>query len=191
MENTEVEVPEVKSPSVDELAQELAKMKSTNERLLKESVEYKGKYKSLAEEIESKKKNELKSKDDYKTVAEQLENQVKEEQKRAQKFAELSAFNSIKYEVSRLCPEAYDVGDVIAKMKIESSMFNPETGEVEGVMPQVEDIKKKYPYLFKQATVPAMNNTTPGFKKEEPKSLNKMSLDEKFALLGQALRTQK
>lgn len=182
---TEEVKPEI-NLSAEELMAQLEQLKSTNERLLRESKEAKSKYKSVLTEAEERKVAELKAKEDYKALYEQTSQEKSMFQKQLEDLKNQTTFNSIKFQVAKMCPDAHDVDDVLNKIKITSAMINPETGEVDGIKSQIDEVRKKYVYLFKQ-NAPAMNNTSPSYAPPAPKDISKMSMIEKNELLKKAL----
>lgn len=149
--------------NTEELLAQLEQLKSTNERLLKESKEAKSKWKSVMTEAEERKLAELKAKEDYKSLYEQTSQEKSNYQKQLEDLKSQTMYNSIKFQVARMCPDAHDVEDVINKVKISPTMVNPETGEVDGINSQIDEVRKKYAYLFKKDIAP-MNNNHPSYK---------------------------
>jgi hypothetical protein len=152
------------------------RLAATNARLLRESQEYKAKYKTLAQEIEEMKSKEAEKSGD-------LSAQLELERKKAQQaLAELGKTKkkvigqAVKEKIARYAGDIYSLDDLVAGPELKDYLkegldednldFNDEVAKR-----YIEEVKKKKPYLWKSVGSIAANTSRPG------SGMNNMTVD--------------
>lgn len=174
-QNTEVEAPE--SVSVEEfraLQAKFEQLAGSKERILEESKGYKQKYQELRGTLEQKERSKLEEKEQWKELLEKERQDRMELEQRAKTLQKKAVLNTVNYEVARLAGDALDVQDVINNLKLNEDNVDFETGKVEGLSSQIDEIKQKKPWLFK-TDVPRTNTSMPQYKGEAPKDWKEKS----------------
>ena len=133
------------------------KTESVNERLLRESKEYKQKYQELKSKLDEEAKNKLVAEGNLKEALE-MERKEKEDLKRQFVKTKLEMIvSTAAAKAGCVKPEvALKLGNV-ALLDLDESNWS-----VSGVELFIEDLKKENPYLFQIAKPPVVNAATPG-----------------------------
>lgn len=148
------------------LKQEVESLRSSKERLLNESKDYKSKYRSLQSQREEQERTEMESKEQWKEL---LEREREEKQRLANEHKSLQHKNlmqKVQFEAAKLASDANDLDDVIYNLRLTQDDVNVETGEISNLAAKVDGLREKKPYLFKQE-IATMNNKVPHYKEQE------------------------
>lgn len=147
--------------------EEFNKLKASNERLLRESKEYKAKYSNTLTEAEEKERALAeKSKDNEKLLM--LERRrLAELQNKLKSLSEATRVANIKATLAKVAPDAVDIDDLMMQPKFENLL---KSGIDEETNTLSEDIAKVYvaevfkakPYLKKNGQRSATVNGVPG-----------------------------
>jgi thiamine kinase-like enzyme len=192
MENTNAEVQEqqevkeqqteTKEVDVNALMARLEQLESTNQRILNESKEYKTKYRSLRENVEQKEQEQLEKSENWKELLDIEKNKSNQYAQEAKQLKSQMLKKHIDFEVARLAPNAFDIGDVINNLPKEMLSINEETMEVKGIEEAVNLIKEKKSYLFnvKQGTGMAQQRPVADNGEVSFKDLDKQQQDRLF-----------
>jgi myosin heavy subunit len=129
----------------------------TNERLLKESKEYKNRFKSTQEELDKVRKAKLEEEKKYEDLWKQSESQLQEMKKR-----EMEAAISRQVALGAQKAGLLDPEDALRLMDLEKISYDPETQAVVGIESALEELKKKKPFYFKSESKSVVNTALPG-----------------------------
>lgn len=161
------------------------KPESVNERLLRESKEYKAKYQELKSKLDEEAKNKLVAEGNLKEALE-MERKEKEDLKRQFVRTKLEmAVSTAAAKAGCVKPEvALKLGN-LGLLDLDESNWS-----VNGVDSFIEDLKKENPYLFQTSKPPVVNAATPGGA--APKSLTaaeiaKLPADKKAEIWAKIL----
>lgn len=187
----EVEQPAVEQQENQELdlKAELEKLKSTNERLLSESQQYKQRYNEIKKSIEAKKEKELEgAPTDEKLKA--IEERAKELENKYSSVRERAVYANLKAAMVNLASDANDVSDLInSDLVVNAIDVDDDTLEVDAdkLGEAINQLREAKPYLFKNNKVPKMKDAQPKANLNE-KPLSQLSDSEKKQRLKQALK---
>lgn len=164
------------------LKQENESLKKKNGDLIGENKKYRTRAQNAETERERVAREELEEKGKFKELLEKEKVDKKEIEIKLKEFQKKSVLNAINYEVSKYAPDAEDVDLVINALKIAEDEIDWDTGRVSGISNKVDELRKTKKFLFKTA-VPGMNNKVPMGGETKPKDFNELSTSEQDAEL--------
>lgn len=178
---------------VNELVAEINKLRSTNERLLNESKQFKTKRSELEElqnKIQSYEQKKLEEEGNWqemlKREREEKSNLELKLKKQSNDILKANIYNS----VANVAKDAFDVGDLLAQseyasvIEVDEDNLAPDVSTIEKF---VSSLRENKPYLFKGRKVAAMADGKPSINKPMAKSFNEMSQKEREAAMIDAL----
>lgn len=178
--NAEAEV------SIEQLMEEVGRLKQTNERILSESKDWKAKYQGIRGEVEQKEKHELESKEQWKELLEKERNEKFEIQDQLKGMRKKILGKSLKFELAKNAADAEDI-DLLAQALPESMVeINEENLTIGGIKDAVDHLRKEKPFLFKKQSAPKMVNERPQAFENKP-SLGQMTASERDQQMKSAL----
>lgn len=177
------------APNVDvkSVMEELEKIKSTNARLLDESNQYKNKYKSLRDEIEASKTQDLESSEKYKELYEMTQKKLAETSSQVNDFRKQSLQKDMHFKVAAKATDAHDVRDVINALPKDMLKIDEESFSVSGVEDAVAYVKQNKPWLFKSHGGTGMASSRP-VQDNGQKSWSDLSQNEKDNAFADAMK---
>lgn len=133
------------------------KAESVNERLLRESKEYKAKMQQALRELETLKKAKAEEQGDFKKLYEQAASELTETKKAIKR-------NTIKSKVQEVALRSgcVDVDGLLKLGNPELLQYDEDNAEVFGVELFIDEAKRSKPYLFSQQKPASVNPVTPG-----------------------------
>jgi hypothetical protein len=161
-----------------------------NERLLRESKEYKQKYLETKRALEGREKAEQEEKGRFKELYEA-------ERQKNEQIRKMMVKSSVERSVAEHAVKAgcVNLEDLLKLGDTKLLQFDEESGTVMGVDLFVEDAKKRKPYLFTASKTPTINPSTPGgVAKDKPLTamdIAKLPADQKMKLWLEAEMKQK
>lgn len=178
---------------VNELVTELNKLRSTNERLLNESKQYKTRKTEVEELKEKLNMYETKKLEEEGNFQEMLRREQEEKSRLQARLKQQSneilkgnIFNS----VANVAKDAHDISDLLAQsdyanmIEVDEESLKPQRESVEKF---VSSLREQKPYLFKGKKVAAMADAKASIDKPVNKSLGQMNDNERKEMLRQAL----
>jgi len=181
-DSTNVETNEGERLNVDieKVTQELNELKATNERLLAESKDWKGKYQSTANEKTEIEKSRLEKEGNFEALL---------EQERGERLKTESALKSrekalLKTQARALLAEyakdAHDIGDLLRLDEVSAIEYDEEKLEVvkDSVKTFVSSIREKKPWMFGEKNIPSSTDGRPT-QQLQNKSTGDMTAKEK------------
>lgn len=175
-----------KNISVDDLLKRVEQLEKSKSRVLEESKEYKSKYMTLKQELESKEQQEVEKSGDLEKKLQFLQSKKQELESQYTSVQKTALSKEIYYQIAQNAPDAHDIKAVANQIDHAILDVDPSTLEVKGVAEAIDDLRKKAGWMFKK-DVPNMQSKVPSYKREEPKSIHQMSSSEKQVALKQAL----
>lgn len=149
----------------EELKQPVESAEQVNQRLLNESKKYKEQFKTVKQELDSYKKQQLEEQGRWQEIAQQKEQEL-------QQFQEAFITEKVNASLSRAAEKSGCI-DIDALMKLgdhDLLEFDEETMAIGGVDAFIENAKHKYSFLFRNTQVPQVNSMRPGGPVQEPKA---------------------
>lgn len=173
---------------VSELQKTIAALQASNERLLKESKDYKEKYKSTATEVSKKEEQIALEKGDLQKLLE-MERKKREEAAQENKAMREKILNQeIIRTVGKFATDVVDLEDLLNQPKFEHILKEGIDSEnlvvkEEKAKAYVEEVIKAKPYLKKTASQPGVITKKPGNSATGPtsKPIAQMSREELIA----------
>ncbi len=160
--------------SIQELQEQMAALKASNERLLQESKNWKQKYQSIGSEAEERERLEAEKAKDFKKQAEIERKRAADLQAKLKQRDESVLQANIKAAVAKAAPDAVDLDDLLNQPKFshilksgvdeESLSLSDETAKL-----YVAEVFKAKPHLKKASKSAATMNRAPN---------GRMSFDE-------------
>ena len=189
---TKTEEPQAKEDelSQEDLVTEIAKLKTTNERILAESRERKEKYQELKTAKDQEERSKLEKNEEWKELL------GKSEGEKGQLLEELKSLKvktlktALANEVGKHAKDAFDVTDIVSNLDSNLIKIDEETFSFEGIADAVNSLREKKNYLFDTGKKTSMVDGRPGMGKPKTKSLNEMSMNEKLEALKAAMMEQ-
>lgn len=161
------------------LMAELERLKSTNQRLLDESYQYKQKYNKTIEQQEMEKKKQLEDQENYRELYE-IEKQRQEELKNQTFTLRQQALKKeLHYNVAAKAGDAYDVQDVISVLPKNMIEIDEENNTVKGVEDAINFVREQKPYLFRSQARTNMSDSRPTTDQGK-RELTKEEKDKQF-----------
>lgn len=188
-DETPAEVPERKELSPEDLLTEVDQLRSTRERLLKESKDYANKYRSLRDDVDQKEKLALEKAENHKTLYERSESKIKEMELQLAETKKRVKEKEFLFQVAKYAPDARDITLVAQKLPRDVVAWNEDTLSFDGIEDGIKSVKKTYDYLFDSKKSISMVNSVPSLSRPEPKTLGQMNSIEKKGALQDALKT--
>jgi len=177
----------------NELMAEIEKLKSTNERLLAESKNYKtrkSEVEEMAKKLEQYEQQKLEETGNYQEMLKREQEKRRElEQNLRAKDEKILKSNVFNY-VSNYAKDAHDINDLLAQreyasmIEIDDDSLEP---VAESVQKFVDSLRNDKKYLFKGHKVASMADTKPSTEKPREKTLAQMSEAERRQLLKDSL----
>ena len=168
----------------NDLATEIERLRSTNERLLHESQTNKTKRSELEELrslVDSYKSKELEATGNWQERLKQEQEKRNELERKLHDQSNKILKSNIVNAVGNYAKDAYDVNDLLAQSDFAKMIeVDEETLEPigESVEKFVNSLKEKKKYLFKGHKLPSMADGKPGINKPVEKNINQMSKQE-------------
>lgn len=182
----EEQKPEIK---MDDLLLEVDQLKSTKERLLKESKDYAIKYRTLRDEIDQKEKIALEKSDNHRALYEKSEIKNKEIALQLESMNKKMREKEYLFQIAKHAPDARDVLLVAQKLPKELVQWNDELTTFDGIEEGLKAVRKNYGFLFEEKKGVPMVNTIPSTNKTGDKTIKSMTMGEKKQALSSALET--
>ena len=180
-ENGEVQESQAeKSEEISEnVAQDDGQQEDVNDRLLRESQEWKKKFLDLKSQQEAAERNKLKEKGEMSEYAKRLESDLALKDNENKVLTEKMVFNNIKLQVAAKCPDAHDVDLVMAKLNLSKEDIDVERMTAHNLDEKLARVRKMDQFLFKKG-VAGTEKRVPQYKGDSapPKDPSKMSLEE-------------
>lgn len=178
----------------NELMAEIEKLKSTNERLLAESKNYKtrkSEVEEMAKKLEQYEQQKLEETGNYQEMLKREQEKRRElEQNLRAKDEKILKSNVFNY-VSNYAKDAHDINDLLAQreyasmIEIDDDSLEP---VAESVQKFVDSLRNDKKYLFKGHKVASMADSKPTADKPREKTLAQMSDSERRKILQDSLR---
>lgn len=187
VESQEVEQQAPESQEVD-WKSELEKLKSTNERLLSESQQYKQRYNELKSSLEQDKQKKLEKAPADEKLKE-FERRAAELESKYSSVREKAVYANLKSAMVNLAKDANDISDLInSDVVVNAIDVDEESLEVdtEKLGEAINALRESKPYLFKNNKVPKMTDAKPKADLGD-KPLSKMDSKGKKDALRKAL----
>lgn len=183
---TKVEEPKEEVVDVAAIKAEVDKLKSTNERLLAESKDYKTKYSALKTTVEEKTKEKLEKDEDWKSLLEQERDAKSNLANEMLKLKKQTLRKTLDFEVARYAKDAYEVEDIINSLDKDSIKIDEENLSITGVEEAINNLRNKKSYLFKKEVKAPMVEDRPGFNNPVKKT-GKQTITESLTSLKQLM----
>lgn len=195
MENTNAELQTEKQETVTEtsdidvksLMARMEQLEQTNQRILDESKQYKNKYRSLRDEVESKEKQKLEESENWKELLDREKNEKSQLAEMVKTYKSKTLKQNINFEVARLAPNAFDINDVINNLPKDMLQIDEENLSVKGIDAAVNYVKEKKPFLFNTKQASAMVTDRPNADNGQV-SFDKLSKQDQDRLFAEALK---
>jgi len=187
-QNQEVENQEEVKPEInlEELVQTVDKLKSTNERLLSESKDWKAKYQGMRLETENREKKELEDKESWKELLEKERDEKFKIEENFKSLKKQTLKKQLQFEVAKHASDAHNIDTVLSTLPTDMLQIDEENMSVSGIKDCIDSLRKDHGYLFKSENTPSMVNKRPG-KMPTSKTLGEMNKNEKMDALSGAL----
>lgn len=175
-------------PDIGELQAQLAALKASNERLLKESKDYKEKYKSTSSEVSKKEEEIALQKGDLQKLLDMERKKVGDVQNENKTMREKILTQEIVRTVGKFAADVVDLEDLLNQPKFEHILKEGIDADnlvvnEEKAKAYVDEVIKAKPYLRKQASQPGVITKKPGTSTSgsTAKTIAQMSRDELIA----------
>ena len=132
----------------DDMIKRMETLEKTNERLLTESKDWKGKYRNLKDGVENEKKQVLQDSENWKELLDIEKNKTHELHENLTGMKKQVLREKLHFEVAKHARDAYDISDVINALPRDVVSINDESLEVQGVSEAVQMLKDKKHWLF-------------------------------------------
>ncbi len=165
----------------------LNQLASSNERLLKESKDWKAKYNGVKEEVTSTKKEELEREGKLSELLELERNKSHEIQQQVAKMKRDNMKAALKYEVAKHAKDAHNIDDIVRNIDIDMIDYNEDNNSFANVDMAVDAVRKDRTYLFLGKSAPSMPSDRPSANVPVEKSLEEQISENPNAVLKQAL----
>lgn len=170
----------VKTPTVEELMAENAKLKSKNFEVIGEKKTAADELAKLKADAETKRQEDLNQKEDYKTLLEDANKIIANQKVEISSKDENALSKSIAFEVQKLAGDAKDVNDIMDKINISESNIDLENQNLTDLAEQIDAIRKSKPYLF-DTKVANMTTKLPNMNSNNSKSNSNKPLKTRIA----------
>lgn len=152
--------------SIQELQEKMAALQASNERLLKESKDWKAKYQSIGSEAEERERAEAEKAKNHQKLVEIERKRVAELQAKLKARDESTLQANLKAAVLKAAPDVIDVEDVMNQPKylplLQSGVdMDSLTVTEEAVKSFVSTLSKDKPHLFKKGKAPSTFTKVP------------------------------
>ena len=172
---------------IEEMQAKLNQLASSNERLLKESKDWKAKYNGVKEEVTSTKKEELEREGRLSELLELERNKSHEIQQQVAKMKRDNMKAALKYEVAKHAKDAHNIDDIVRNIDIDMIDYNEDNNSFANVDMAVDAVRKDRTYLFLGKSAPSMPSDRPSANVPVEKSLEEQISENPNAVLKQAL----
>ena len=193
----EVQEPKTEEPQVTETALsqedlklEIAKLKTTNERILMESKERKEKYQELKSARDTEEKTKLEENENWKELLDKStgEKGLLVEELKSMRVKTLKT--ALANEVQKHAKDAFNINDIVGNLDSSLIKIDEENFTFEGIADAVNSLRDKKYYLFDTGKKTSMVDGRPGMGKPKKKDLSEMSMEEKLNTLRGAMIEQ-
>ena len=171
------------SVSIDEfnaLQEKVKSLTSTNERILTESKDYKGKYRALQSDHDDKKAADLEANESWQERLEIEKTKNFELQNSINDFKQMQLKSNLQNEVMKLAPDAHNVNDIINSLGMDGIEINEDNLSFGGLDDAVNKVRESKDYLFKKERAPQMKQSAPkydgGVKSQSELRVEKVNL---------------
>lgn len=143
---------EVSGLDVNELLEELKSAKSSKERLLSESKDWKSKYTKLREDLEKEERGKLEQNEQFKELVEIEKNRNHELKTQLDQLKETTLESNLVSSLTGLAKDAHDSRMLLSAMPGDYLAHDPETlrWDEDKLKLGIEKLKETKPFLFKQ-----------------------------------------
>jgi hypothetical protein len=173
---------------LEKVQEQVSKLSFQNERLLSESKEWAGKYRSLRDKVESEEKKKLEESENWKELLEREKQEKFELSEAIKNMKEKSLRQSINFEVAKHANDAHKVERVIGAVLDSDIVTVSDDGtSFSGVAEAIEALRNEEPYLFKQEKPAGMVNSNPSGQTPKGKTLGEMTRAERDALFKESI----
>lgn len=137
-----------KTPTVEELMAENARLKSHNEKTIGEKKSAASELAQLKADQDERRQEDLKQKEDYKTLLDDANKTIANQKVEISTKDENALSKSIAFEVQKLAGDAKDISDIMDKINISEENIDLANGNLTDLAEQIDAIRKSKPYLF-------------------------------------------
>ena len=173
---------------IEKLQSQLDHLKSTNDRLLNESKDWKAKYQGVKDEVTNTKKAELEKEGKLEELLELERNKAHEYQQAVSKMKRDNMKASLKFEVAKFAKDAHDIEDVVRNINFDMVDYNEDSNSFANVDAAVAAVKQSRPYLFMQNNKPGLPNGRPSANVPTEKTLQEKIGENPGEVLEDALK---
>lgn len=166
----------------------IAGLKSTNERLLNESKDHAGKYRTLRDEVSTKEKADLEQNEQWKELLDKEKNSHFELGEKYKGLRKQTLQKSLEFEIAGLAKDAFDVRDVINSMPLDEVNIDEDNLTFGGLEEAVKKVRESKEYLFKPKDSVKMNQKMPKYD-GTPASFDNLNATEKQDAFVRAIQT--
>lgn len=165
--------------SVEELMNEVQKLKAYNEKLVMDSKSSSEKYKRLRDDIEQKKLVELEAEQNYQELNKELKKRLEERDSKLKEVANMAADRSFQLEVLRKAPDADPayLDDLVANVKRSPLLEVNDDLTINGISEALDDLRKHKKGFFGKSGGAGFYDKRPG----QPAEKKEKTLDEQIA----------
>lgn len=177
------------SVDVNELAAKLEKLENYNNKLLKETREWRGKYQGLRSDVEEQNTAKMQEANDFKGLYEKTLEEVTALKEGIKNEKKSALETTLKYEVAKNAKDAEDTDLLLAAIKLKKKDllgYDSDAGTWKGVEDAISDLRVSNPGLFIQEK-PGMVNGRPQAAVPKDKSLDELIAEDSDGVLKDAL----
>ena len=176
--------------NVEALVQRVEALENSKDRLLQESKQWKAKYQTVKNEVETKETEALAQSNDFKGLYEKTAGQVEELKSELLKEKKSKLETGLKYEVAKYGKDAEDVDILLAAVRTKKRDvvgFDAEAETWQGVDSAIDELRKSNPGLFRQ-TIPGTETGRPNAALPKEKSIEERIYEAPNGVLEDALK---
>lgn len=170
-----------------ELQEKLARVESSNARLLDESKENKNKYQSLKVERENELRDKAEQEGNLSEVVDSLKNEIHILKAENRDTKVTSAANALRVEVAKHAKGAINVDDIVRNLDKNLLSLDEENLTYGGVQDAVAKVRKESPYYFENKPVSGQISGRPSVDVPKEKTLNERIEENPSSVLNAAL----
>lgn len=185
-QQTERAADTVSPDQFNQLMEQVQQLKSSNERLLGESKNWKSKYQEVKGEVEKVEQHKLEEKKDWQGLLDLQKRKTEEIENKYGSLKKETMRRSLQLEVAKYAKDAHDVMDIYSNLPEDQVAYNEQTMSFEGVKDAVDSLREKKNYLFTRPDLPTMASSRP--ETQKTKSVDDQIKENPKAVLDELLR---
>lgn len=174
------------SYDANELLKRVEQLEASKDRVLQESKEWKQKYWDLKNQSEKQQEEKLAKSENWKELLERERQKREQYEGQYQGLKKAVLQKDLHYQVAKLCPDAYDIEDVINSLPRDVIQINEQELSISNIDEAISLVKERKAHLFKKDKSLGQPNSRPssdnGQKNEEQKKQAQMEAFKKFVL---------